>query len=230
MGLAALASAETLTERASALVEADIVSGALAPGARLGIAEMAARYGVGATPLREALSRLAARGLVDAIGMRGFRVKAISYDDLADIVRIRTTIEREALRLSMANGGGDWEAGVVASLHRLRHYARLNPRGLTEGEQEFDALHKAYHTALIAACGSPRMLAAHSDLYNQTYRYRRLMLARFPDPEEFLTEHDRLADLAIRRSEGEAIVALETHIASTLAHVYPEAGGRTASP
>ena len=49
--------------------------------------------------MREALSRLAARGLVDAIGMRGFRVKAISYDDLADIVRIRTTIEREALRL-----------------------------------------------------------------------------------------------------------------------------------
>ena len=82
--------------------------------------------GIGATPLREALSRLAARGLVDAIGMRGFRVKAISYEDLADIVRIRTTIEREALRLSMANGGGEWEAGVVASLHRLRHYARLS--------------------------------------------------------------------------------------------------------
>ena len=53
------------------------------------------------------------------------------------------------------------------------------------------------------------MLAAHSDLYNQTYRYRRLMLAQFPDPEEFLTEHDRLAVLAIRRSEGEAILALE---------------------
>ena len=180
MGLAALASAETLTERASALVEADIVSGALAPGARLGIAEMAARYGVGATPLREALSRSPRAEIVDAIGMPRLSRQGDLHDDLADIVRIRTTIEREALRLSMANGGGDWEAGVVASLHRLRHYARLNPRGLTEGEQEFDALHKAYHTALIAACGSPRMLAAHSDLYNQTYRYRRLMLARFP--------------------------------------------------
>ena len=84
------------------VIEADILRGALAPGARLGIAETAARYGVGATPLREALSRLAARGLVDAIGQRGFRVKPISRDDLADIVRIRTVIEREALRLSMA--------------------------------------------------------------------------------------------------------------------------------
>jgi DNA-binding GntR family transcriptional regulator len=177
----ALASADTLSERARALVEADIVSGALAPGARLGIAETAARYGVGATPLREALSRLAARGLVDAIGMRGFRVKAVSCEDLADIVRIRTIIECEALRLSMANGGGEWEAGIVASLHRLRHYARLNPRGLSEGEREFDSLHKTFHTALIAACSSPRILAAHSDFYDQTYRYRRLMMAGFPD-------------------------------------------------
>ena len=227
MSQVALASPETLTERASALVEADIVSGALAPGARLGIAETAARYGVGATPLREALSRLAARGLVDAIGMRGFRVKAISYEDLADIVRIRTTIEREALRLSMANGGGEWEAGVVASLHRLRHYARLNPRGLSEGEREFDALHKAFHTALISACGSPRMLAAQSDLYDQAYRYRRLMMAGFTDPEVFLAEHDRLADLALRRAQPEASAALDTHIASTLRHVYPEAEARS---
>jgi DNA-binding GntR family transcriptional regulator len=222
-----LASAETLTERASTRVEADIVSGALAPGARLGIAETAARYGVGATPLREALSRLAARGLVDAIGMRGFRVKAISYEDLADIVCIRTTIEREALRRSMANGGGEWEAGVVASLHRLRHYARLNPRSLTEGEREFDALHKAFHTALISACASPRMLAAHSDLYDQAYRYRRLMMSGFPDPEVFLAEHDRLADLALRRAQPEANAALETHIASTLGHVYREARARS---
>jgi len=224
----ALASADTLSERARALVEADIVSGALTPGARLGIAETAARYGVGATPLREALSRLAARGLVDAIGKRGFRVKAVSYEDLADIVRIRTIIECEALRLSIANGGGEWEAGIVASLHRLRHYARLKPRGVCEGEREFDALHKAFHTALIAACGSPRMLAAHSDLYDQTYRYRRLMMAGFPDPEAFLAEHDRLADLAVRRAQHEGSAALEKHIASTIRHVYPEAERRSA--
>jgi len=219
--------AETLAERASALIEADIVSGALEPGARLGIVETAARYGVGATPLREALSRLAARGLVEAVGNRGFRVKAISYEDLADIVRIRTVIEVEALRLSMANGGGDWEAGVVAALHRLRHCARGNPRGVSEGEREFDALHKAFHTALIAACGSPRMLNAHSDLYDQAYRYRRLMMRELLDPEAFLAEHDRLAERALRRAR-DSCSALESHIASTLRLVYPEATRCTA--
>jgi GntR family transcriptional regulator, carbon starvation induced regulator len=216
-----LAVAETLSERALSLIEADIVSGALTPGARLGITETAARYGVGATPVREALSRLAARGLVDAIGQRGFRVKGISREDLADIVLIRTVVEREALKLSMEHGAGEWEARIVASLYRLKHYVRANPRGLAEGDPGFDVLHKAFHTALLAACGSQRLIAAHSDLYDQAYRYRRLMMAGFSDPEDFLAEHDRLADLTVRRLRPEGADALAAHIASTLDHVYP---------
>ena len=218
--------ADTLSERAAALLEADIVSGALAPGARLGIVERAAHYGIGATPLREGLSRLVARGLVDAIGQRGFRVKEISRGDLADIVRIRTLIECEALRLSMIAGRGAWEGDIVAALHQLKGYVRDAGREFGEGRREFDALHKAFHTALIAACGSPRMLAAHSDLYDQAYRYRRLMMAKFADPEEFLRDHQSIADLVIERAGERACANLTRHIASTLAHVYGgEAGG-----
>lgn len=213
--------ADTLSERAAAHIEADILGGALAPDSRLGIAETAARYGVGATPVREALSRLAARGLVSAIGQRGFRVRAISREDLADIICIRNVIEREALRRSMENGGGDWEGEIVAALHRLKRYVRENPRGFGEGVPEFDALHKRFHIALIAACRSPRLLAAQSDLYDQTYRYRRLMMAKFVDPEQFLTLHEGLADLAISRQRDRACAALESHIAGTLDHVYP---------
>ncbi len=213
-------SVDTLSERAAALVEADILSGALAPGARLGIAERAAHYGIGATPLREGLSRLVSRGLVDAIGQRGFRVKEISREDLADLVRIRTVIECEALRLSMAAGRGEWEGDIVAALHRLKRYVRDAGREFGEGRPEFDVLHKAFHTALIAACNSPRMLAAHSDLYDQAYRYRRLMMAKLADPEEFLHEHQTIADLAISRASEKACANLAAHIASTLRHVY----------
>jgi DNA-binding GntR family transcriptional regulator len=222
---ATVVSADTLSERAAALLEADIVSGALAPGARLGIVERAAHYGIGATPLREGLSRLVARGLVDAIGQRGFRVKEISAEDLADIVRIRTVIECEALRLSMESGGGGWEGDIVAALHRLKLYVRDAGRDFGEGRPEFDALHKGFHTALIAACGSPRMLSAHSDLYDQAYRYRRLMMARLADPEEFLREHQAIADLAIARAGEKACAGLAAHIAATLTHVYGGAAG-----
>jgi GntR family carbon starvation induced transcriptional regulator len=218
------AATDTLSERAAARIEADILAGVLAPDSRLGIVETGARYGVGATPVREALSRLAARGLVNAIGQRGFRVKPISREDLADIIRIRTLIEREALRLSLRAGGGVWEGEIVATLHRLKQYIRANPRGFGEGEPLFDALHKSFHTALIAACGSPRLLAAHADLYDQTYRYRRLMMAKFADPEEFIDAHRSLAELAVNRVQEEAWAALESHITATLTLVYPETG------
>jgi DNA-binding GntR family transcriptional regulator len=218
--------ADTLTERATQRIEADIVRGALAPNARLGIAETAARYGVGATPLREALSRLAARGLVNAIGKRGFRVQSISRDDLADIVRIRSVLEREAMRLSIAAGDGAWEGAIVGALHQLKRYIAENPKGFGEGEPAFDALHKRFHASLIAACGSPRLIAACARLYDEAYRYRRLMMASFKSPEQFVHSHETLADAAITRATERAQILAEAHIASTLALVYPETAGR----
>jgi DNA-binding GntR family transcriptional regulator len=215
--------ADTLAERAAQGIEADILSGALAPDSRLGIAGTAARYGVGATPLREALSRLSARGLVSAIGKRGFRVKSVSREDLTDIIRIRTVLEHEALRLSIAAGDGAWEGEIVAALHELKRYVRSNPRGFGEGERAFDALHKRFHGALISACGSPRLLAACSGLYDEAYRYRRLMMATFADGEEFLRAHEVLGEAAIEREAKRAADLLEAHIASTLKLVYPDA-------
>ncbi|MGA2043643.1 MAG: FCD domain-containing protein [Roseiarcus sp.] len=215
------AAGETLSERTAALVEADIVSGALAPGSRLAIAELAARYGVGATPVREGLSRLIARGLIVAIGQRGFRVSGISRADLEDITRLRVLIECEALRLSIERGDSAWEGAIVAALHRLRRYVERDDAALGEGGREFDGLHKTFHTALIARCGSPRMLDAHADLYDQAYRYRRIMMGAFEDRREFIREHQTLADLAIARRLGEAQARLAAHLASTLNAVYP---------
>jgi DNA-binding GntR family transcriptional regulator len=215
--------AATLSARAAQAIEADILAGRLAPDARLGIAEISARYGVGATPLREALSRLAARGLVAARGNRGFRVTPISRADLADIVLIRQVIEREAVQLAMARGDAAWEAEILGALHRLRRGVADDPRGFREGDAAFDGLHKAFHAALIAPCGSPRLLAAQSQLYDEAYRYRRLMLSSFHSPQEFVSSHERLADLVIGRAGETAAAELERHIASTLTLVYPGA-------
>ena len=212
----------TLSARAARAIESDILAGRLAPEARLGITETAARYGVGATPLREALSRLAARGLVHAEGRRGFRVTPISRADLADIVLIRQVLEREALRLAMARGGADWEADILAALHKLRRSVRDDPQGFREGDASFDLAHKAFHAALVSACGSPRLIAAQAQLYDEAYRYRRLMMASFRSCEAFLASHEQLAELAMARTSATAAQALAEHIASTLALVYPE--------
>jgi len=171
-------SAATLAERAVTLLQRDILSGALRPGSKLVVADLVDRYGIGATPVREGLSRLVAHGLVSAIGQRGFRVARISQDDLRDITSVRRLVEVEALRLAIAHGRDEWEAGIVASLHRLQLFASRSQEAFREGSAEFDDVHRGFHTALLAACGSPRLLEFHRSLYDQAYRYRRLMMVR----------------------------------------------------
>jgi DNA-binding GntR family transcriptional regulator len=144
----------------------------------------------------------------------------MSREDLEDITATRTLIESEALRRSMRNGDDEWEAAIVACLHRLRQKLLRDPETMREGTPEFDTLHKALHRSLIAACGSERLLALHDDLYLQAYRYRRVMMSRFEDPQWFIAAHQELADLVIARDADAALGRLSEHLASTLKVVY----------
>jgi GntR family transcriptional regulator, carbon starvation induced regulator len=218
---AAAAAADTLSERAANLLEQDIISGVLAPGARLGIVELVQRYEIGATPLREGLSRLVSRGLIISIGQRGFRVANVSRDDLLDITRMRTVVEIEALRLAIELGDDAWEAGILGALHQMRRHIERTADAFREGAPEFDRLHKGFHTALLSACGSKRLLAAHSDLYDQAYRYRRVMMRSFDDGGEFVAVHQKLADRILARDLESSRSMLAQHLRSTLNFVYP---------
>jgi GntR family transcriptional regulator, carbon starvation induced regulator len=217
--------ADTLSGRAAGIVERDILAGRLPPGSRLAIAELVRHYDIGATPLREGLSRLVSRGLIVAIGQRGFRVARVSREDLLDITRMRVVVEVEALRLAMTGGGDAWEAGILAALHQLRRYIERVGVKFREGAEDFDALHKGFHTALLQACGSARLLAAHSDLYDQAYRYRRVMMRGFDSGEEFVEAHHRLAERVMARDIAAAQAMLAEHLRSTLRFVYPDAEG-----
>jgi GntR family transcriptional regulator, carbon starvation induced regulator len=217
--------AATLSERAATLVERDILSGHLPPGSRLGIVNLVERYDIGATPLREGLSRLVSRGLIVGIGQRGFRVADISRDDLADITCMRTAVEIEAIRLSITNGDDAWEAGILSALHQMRRHIERTGSEFREGAPDFDRLHKGFHTALLAACGSKRMLAAHSDLYDQAYRYRRVMMRQFDSGERFVHAHQLLADRVLSRDVAGAQTMLAEHLGSTINFVYPPGSG-----
>jgi GntR family transcriptional regulator, carbon starvation induced regulator len=214
---------DTLSERAASLVERDIIAGALAPGARLGIVDLVQRYEIGATPLREGLSRLVSRGLIVGIGQRGFRVADVSREDLLDITRMRTVVEVEALRLAMAHGDDAWEAGILSTLHQMRRHIERTGNDFREGAPDFDRLHKGFHTALLAACGSKRLLTAHSDLYDQAYRYRRVMMRAFDSGKKFVAAHQSLADRVLARDVAGAQAMLGSHLHSTLDIVYPPA-------
>jgi len=90
-----------------------------------------------------------------------------------------------------------------------------------EGAEDFDRLHKGFHTALLAACGSKRLLAAHSDLYDQAYRYRRVMMRSMDSGKKFVRGHQLLADRVLARDISGSQAMLEAHLRSTLNFVYP---------
>lgn len=212
----------SLTERAMEILQWDILSGQLKPGSRLRVIDLAEGYGIGATPIREALCRLTSQNLVTTIDRRGFRVRDMSYTDLEDITRTRLIIEREGLRLSMAHGGDEWEASVVAAFHRLRLHVERHGLTFFEGGAESDLVHRQFHASLIAGCGSQRIMELAADLYYQAYRYRRIMMKTFTDPDRFVAGHERLSRVVLSRNEAEALSLLENHLYATLKSVYPE--------
>jgi DNA-binding GntR family transcriptional regulator len=101
-----------------------------------------------------------------------------------------------------------------------RHIERTGDE-FREGAEDFDRLHKGFHTALLAACGSKRLLAAHSDLYDQAYRYRRVMMRAFDSGKKFVSAHQLLADRVIGRDIPGSQAMLSAHLRSTLDFVYP---------
>ncbi|GGE12840.1 transcriptional regulator, GntR family [Gemmobacter megaterium] len=212
----------TLAERAALRLQREILAGAFAPGDRLGVVELARQYGMGTTPVREGLSRLLSQGLIVATGRRGFRVSEISRADLADLTALRAVIEIEGARLSFASGNDTWEAEILATLHRMRNYVRRAGIAALEGNPDYDALHKGFHMALIGGCASPRLLDTASTLYDQAYRYRRLMMRKLVDPDALILHHEELAEVALARDLPRAAVLIRAHLETTLRYVYPE--------
>ena len=197
-------------------LRSDIVNGSLKPGARLRFIELQARYGIGTSPIREALSRLAADRLVIQEVNRGFSVPPLSLDDFADITALRLTLERGAIRASIARGDEAWEEELVLAHHRLRRLGR--PESDPEDEsipEEWERRHRAFHMALIAASGSPWTLHFCGVLYDQFDRYRRRAGRDAAVQAGLSRQHDQLAESAIARDAARADSILEDHINTT---------------
>ena len=204
----------TLADAAATRLRGEILSGGLRPAERLRLRVLSARFGIGATPLREALSRLAAEGFVVAEGQRGFSVPPVTRAHLADITASRQIAEIEALKLAMRHGGAAWEDGIASTLALLR--AEVRRRKPTDAWQDaYEAKHHAFHRALIAACPWPSLLGFCDEMYMQKTRYRRLLKAAAQNWAGMLRAHEELARLVLAREAPPATAALYRHIGST---------------
>ncbi|MFN3937214.1 MAG: GntR family transcriptional regulator [Gemmobacter sp.] len=226
------------TDTAFDLLQRDILSGALPPGTPLRIAALSERYRVSATPLREALSRLAEKQLAVAAPNCGWRVAPVSLEEFADLQHARLVIETALVQEAIAHGTLDWEAGIVAA-----HY-RLAQTGLPVGEADtpetrtrWIEAHDAFHAALLA--GSPSIWLRHFHALTavQLRRHYQALLFRpsgqpvqLSDPHLSaalsVPRHTALMEAVLSRDPARAIAALDEHIEITLA-IHEQAAGAT---
>jgi DNA-binding GntR family transcriptional regulator len=218
---------ETLAQAAYRTLRDDIIRGIRGPGERLRIERLKSLYAVGPTPLREALQKLSRDGLVTAEGNRGFSVAPLDPDEFADLNRARTAIEKEALRLSIAQGGDEWEARVVAAGHIMRKEDTALAAQNAAVPDSWERANAEFHTAMVSACGSRWLLRVRAGLHDLCERYRRASVYRQLGARDLKAEHEAIAEAALSRDAEAACTLTERHFAATAATL---AGDRPAPP
>jgi GntR family transcriptional regulator, carbon starvation induced regulator len=216
MALVSAAPEEARTRAADVLgrLHADIIACRLKPGEPLRFEPLRAAYGASFTTLREALTALAADGLVLSEGQRGFRVAPASRADLVDLTEARVLIERHLIGLAIANGGDDWEVAASAALHRMAlAEQRIGPRYALA--PEWKHLHRQFHETLVYACGSPILLGMRASLYARAERYRSLSSLYRRAKRDKMGEHKAILEATLARKTDKAQALVDRHIRST---------------
>lgn len=143
-------------------LEMRIISGALAPGARLRQDAVAAEFRASHVPVREAFRRLEAVGLAVAEPRRGVRVAPLAPADVLEVAAMRAALEALALRHALPR----LASADLASIHTAMEESA---RG-TEIEA-WEEANRRFHATLLAPCAMPRLLAAIADLHRMGARH-----------------------------------------------------------
>lgn len=210
---------DPLAAQAYQALRSSIISCTLAPGEKLKLGTLQKAHKFSSSPLREALNRLVAEGLVTNDERKGFRAASMSVADLADLTLCRTVEEANAFELSVRHGDDAWEAEVVASFHRLEKLERQINQGKAARDDKWTELHKAFHVTLISACGSERLIRSCENHFDQSERYRRLSAKVRGQARNTVSEHKALMECVLNRTPEKARKLLIEHIEKTSANV-----------
>lgn len=190
-----------------------ILSLELAPGTVLSRAELAGRFGVSQTPVRDALMRLGAEGLVDIFAQHATMVSRINLGSARQAHFLRRSIELEVVR-TLAESA---DAALVA---RLRATIATQ-KGLRDARdyREFVAADQAFHRQMYEAAGVPELWDMVRRLSGHIDRLRRLHLPAVGKALAIVRDHGAIVDAIEQHDADAAQAALRKHLCGTLGHV-----------
>jgi DNA-binding GntR family transcriptional regulator len=211
----------TSAERALATLRDLIMGGELAPGARLGEVEVADRLGVSRTPVREALSRLAAEGLVEIAPNRGARVVTWTVAELEGVFDLRAVLEPQLTAHAVPNA-------APADVDELDALARrMHEVGTPGPGQDLDALvplNRAFHDRLVALAAHPTLATALAAAIHPPIVRRNFLTYDEASLRRSLAHHSEIV-AALRAGDPEwARAVMTSHIANARAVMVRAAG------
>jgi DNA-binding GntR family transcriptional regulator len=208
-----LSELEPVERRSTAAIVADrirtaIMRGTFPPGTQLGEVELAARLGVSRGPLREAMQRLVAEGLLRSERHRGLYVRELDAADVRDVYTARTSVERAAGLLLLTGDRAGVAERLTAALARMEAAAD-DPVALADADH-------AFHTEFVAASGSPRLRRMAETLLVETRMCLAALQETLPPAAALIAEHRELRD-AVRDGDAQRMGAvLEAHMADAV--------------
>lgn len=198
--------AEPLDDSAYARIRELIASGELEPGSWLREAALAARMGVSRTPIREALSRLAAEGIVELSRNKGAQVVSFSGKDVADLYDVRAGFEPHAALLAVPRL-------TDADVDRLAELADAMEAAVRSGSLEgLGALNNEFHGIFVQRCGNRHFAAALQSLMRPAVVAHTFLRYSPEALQRSMSHHSELVAAARSRDGEWAEAAMRTHI------------------
>jgi DNA-binding GntR family transcriptional regulator len=207
----------TLAEKAYEALHAAIITGALRPGVRLPIEELAEHLEMSPMPIREAVRRLDAVGLVENVPHRGARVKDLSVTDLAEVYEVRLALETAAIRRAA-------QRFTDARAEHARESLSLLEAAADNASVATSEAHAQFHFALYDAAESLWLLRVIRPVWQVSERYA-LEWPQVRRLAERAAEHRDILAACEARDPYRATAALRHHLATTANSLAAAMGG-----
>jgi DNA-binding GntR family transcriptional regulator len=201
-----------LAEDIYARVKDEIFDFRLLPGQRFTETEMAQRYGVSRTPVRDALYRLKREGFLDVAFRSGWSVQPLDFELFDDLYDMRIVLETAAIERICHRED-------VSALEPLARVWLADSAARCRDPREVSSLDEAFHVSLVEVAGNREMARVHRELTEKIRVVRRLDFLKPLRIDATYDEHAAIFKLIMRRSAAEASLLIRSHILESKSEV-----------
>jgi len=211
------------SDRAYSALREQILEGELEPGVVLGEVEQSTRLGVSRTPLREALARLSADGLVSTHSGRGVVVTDLAPDRISELFEVRSALEEQAARLAARRR----DPAVFEALQVEFRRAHELLENDDPARHDYYALVARLDAAIDVATENPLLVSTLAGVRTHVARIRRLSHDNPERLREAAREHLMIVDAIVDGSESLAAHATQLHLHRSLKNILGSIEGNT---